>query len=638
MFKFPLVEPSKETILKPVDSFENDLKEWVDKMKTMSKYDMMSHLIDNFHDEFGRDGLTFTGSAYGKSPLKKLVELATIKTGDALFDNPEFPFYTLDVENTDLALSCMIDTDMNVVDNYIVVADSHIEIRKPQAAIFKAVLMLFMNLEKSGHPMYTLSGYHSILMFLERWLQLGRRSFMSMNVYDCDEKLQSVRVIYKTDADGVQQVYMAYLLPDDPARYPDGSNLMMVYSLNNHLKWVWAGFFAPSLPGEACFSESLELTDATGRTYAVDYDDVIDHMQDIRGNYFEPSSLLPEDDDWEELVVEYVSYGLKAAADAKFLENSVASRPSTGNSDPHSHELFPLAFFERAAAEETAAAGGATAGGAAAEDNAAAEKADRKAASMKAAERVATEIAAAKKATAERVAAEKAAATVAAAAKAAAEKAAAEKAATEATTEEKAAAGGGATAEENPAVEATASRTQPRLSAGHSGGGVAGCKRLYRALERVATAGEAELAIPEQIDPLSFVGKAVLRSYEESFKRMKRETHNELMGLLSRPPPSEEVLQHRETLDHLKGELETVEALGLDHMVPELPGTIANTERNLKAATLRDDAAYEEGAVAAAQTIYASFQAQCLALKNEHEGKLAEAVAFANKRAKTSDA
>ena len=176
-------------------------------------------------------------------------------------------------------------------------ADSHIEIRKPQAAIFKAVLMLFMNLEKSGHPMYTLSGYHSILMFLERWLQLGRLSFMSMNVDECDEKLQSVRVIYKTDADGVQHVYMAYVLPDDPDRYPDVSNLMMVYSLNKDLKWVWAGFFAPSLPGEACFSESLELTDATGRTYKVTYFDVIDHMEDISGNYFDPSKLHPEDDD-----------------------------------------------------------------------------------------------------------------------------------------------------------------------------------------------------------------------------------------------------------------------------------------------------------------------------------------------------
>ena len=124
MFKFTPFKPSKETILKPDDSFENDpfRNEWVDKMKAISKYDLAKQLVANFHDEFGRDGLTFTGSAYGKSSLQKLLELATIYTGDALFDRRDFPFSTLDVENTDLALSCIIDNDMNVVDDDIEVA------------------------------------------------------------------------------------------------------------------------------------------------------------------------------------------------------------------------------------------------------------------------------------------------------------------------------------------------------------------------------------------------------------------------------------------------------------------------------------------------------------------------------------
>ena len=144
------------------------------------------------------------------------------------------------------------------------------------------------------------------------------------------------------------------------------------------------------------------------------------------------------------------------------------------------------------------------------------------------------------------------------------------------------------------------------------------------------------------LKPFTFVETAVLRSYEASFKRLKRQTHDELLGHIRRPPPSEDVLELRKTLDHLEGDLEMVEALGLTDKVPELPGTIANTDRNLKAATRRDDAAYEKGTDAAAETIYASFEAQRLALKNEHAEKLAEAVtkaaAFANKRAKTSDA
>lgn len=586
--------------------------------------DQYTLLLKGFYEAFGEEGLTEESFPYkvnSENFLRRLIRTATTTDGPP---PPAEVFISEDHMQAFLfGLTSILERSLVVPDGSIHVGCPSITVHRPKAAILKVVLRLMLNLFNARSadaricfPPNIFDGYVTIVMYLERYLGLGDL-FELMDIAKCDKLLEDVRILFKTEADGTKSVYMAHLLPDNP--YQGFPNNMMVFGFSPDRLWEFEGFFAPSPcqgePGYGVFEKPLNLSGGVRITY----DDISGWREDRSQSSWVPEISNEDEPPFETLAGLYVSCSIFDAAHPE----------SSGDHSPKASESVVVGtsgYYVLNGLDEEAAADVRIA---VAAEKAAAEKATRKAASMKAAS---------EKAAAERAAAEERAA----AKKAAAERAAAEKAATEATTEEKAAAGGGATAEEVAAAVAPASRTQPRRSAGHSGGGVAGCEPLYHALERVAKA-DLESPIPEALEDLDWVIKAIDGVTQKPFETLQSKTRHDLLDLLvNRPPRSDTVIQLDDTLVHLDFQLRTVEELGLADKVPQLPATIKRTRLEREEASRREDDKYVKATVAATHTIFAAFENEYHTLKRNREDLLAEAVtkaaAFANKCAKTSDA